>query len=139
MSEVEWDGIPYALACVEAIGHTAPAALDNVIDESAQEVAQRTRVRMPMGPVQHGHLRNDVGVERGELQAKVSHGGPRFPYAGWLEFGGNVGRRHAVHRQWIPGGRYLYPALRTVRPGLEPRMHEAMREAAREAGWDPSG
>ena len=69
----------------------------------------------------------------------MSEGSARFPYVGWLEFGGHVGRRHAVARQWIPRGRYLFPSLSTVRPGLSPLMHEAMRRAAREAGWDPDG
>jgi hypothetical protein len=80
-----------------------------------------------------------VRVDRDRLDATVSEGGPRFPYLPWLEFGGNVGRRHAVHRQWIPGGRYLFRALSAIRPGLEPSLHEAARQAARESGWDPDG
>lgn len=132
-------GVPETLAALAALGAAADRQLDGVISDAAQAVAQRTRVAIPMGPQPGGHLRSSVRVDRGDLAARVEHGGPRYPYAGWLEFGGHVGRRHAVARQWIPRGRYLYPALSTVRPGLGPAMREGLREACRESGWNPSG
>ena len=137
---VEIDGIPHTLACLAALDRTVDEQADEVIKDSAETVARRTRAALPFGPIAHGHARSSVEVVRTEgLAATVSEGSARFPYVGWLEFGGNVGRRHAVHRQWIPRGRYLFPALSTVRPGLAPHMHDAMRDAAREAGWDPDG
>ena len=138
--DVEVDGIPHVLACLAALDHTVDTRADEVIKDTAETVASRTRALMPVGPVPHGHARSSVEVVRTEgLAATVSEGSARFPYVGWLEFGGHVGRRHAVTRQWIPRGRYLFPSLSTVRPGLTPQMHEAMRRAAREAGWDPDG
>jgi hypothetical protein len=138
--DVEIDGVPHALACCAALAHESDAQLDEVITDSAQTVATRTRAAMPVGPMEHGHARSSVEVVRTEgLAATVTEGSARWPYVGWLEFGGNVGRRHAVHRQWIPRGRYLFPSLSTVRPGLEPRMNEALRTAARRSGWEPDG
>lgn len=137
---VEVDGIEHALACLAALDRTSDERLDEVIKDSAETVATRTRAAMPLGPMEHGHARSSVEVVRTEgLAATVTEGSVRWPFVGWLEFGGNVGRKHAVHRQWIPRGRYLFPSLSTVRPGLEPRMHEALRVAARESGWDPDG
>jgi hypothetical protein len=138
--EVEVDGIPYVEACLAALDRASDRALDEVITDAADTVAGRTRALMPFGPMQHGHASTSVEVVRTEgLSATVTEGSARFPYVGWLEFGGHVGRKHAVARQWIPRGRYLFPSLSTVRPGLEPRMHEALRAAARESGWDPDG
>jgi hypothetical protein len=137
--DIEVTGIPETLAALAALDVAADRQLDEVIDDAAETVAARTRIAMPTGPQPGGHVRGSVRIDRGDLRARVEHGGPRFPYAGWLEFGGHVGRRHAVARQWIPRGRYLYPALSTVRPTLPLAMHEALREAARESGWNPRG
>ena len=138
--DVEVSGIPELLGHLAALQRTEHDALDTVIGDAADATADRARTRMPLGPAAGGHLRGSVEVDRAEgLAATVHHGGARYPYAGWLEFGGHVGRRHAVHRPWIPRGRYLYPALSTVYPGLEPSMIEHMRSAAAEAGWIPSG
>lgn len=138
--EVEIEGIPVVEACLAALDRAKDRQLDEVIRDSAETVAGRTRALMPVGPVAHGHAQTSVEVVRTEgLEATVTEGSARFPYVGWLEFGGNVGRRHANHRTWIRSGRYLFPTVRTVRPGLEPRMHEALRRAARESGWDPDG
>lgn len=138
--DVEVSGIPEVLGYLAALDRAEHEALDRVIDDAADATADRARARMPLGPAAGGHLRGSVEVDRAEgLQATVHHGGARFPYAGWLEFGGHVGRRHAVARPWIPRGRYLYPALSTVYPGLEPSMIEHMRSAAAEAGWIPRG
>jgi hypothetical protein len=137
---VDVDGIPETLAMLDALSNACVRQLDDSINDSAEQVAIRTRVAMPSGPEMHGHLKGSVGIDRTEgLRATVNHGGPRYPYAGWLEFGGNVGRRHLQHRTWIRGGRYLFRSLSVVKPGIEPHMHENMRQACRETGWNPRG
>ena len=140
MSRVEIDGVAQVDAALVALAQACDRQLDEEIDDTADTVASRTRAAMPLGPTAHGHLRGSVGVERtAGLRATVAHGGPRFPYSAWLEFGGNVGRHNSVHRTWIRGGRYLFRALSSVKPGIEPGMHEGMRQACRETGWDPRG
>jgi hypothetical protein len=136
---IEWDGIPHAMACLDRLRERADAHLDQEAGEAAEEVATRTRMAIPLGPVAGGHAKSSVRVERGHIEATVHEGGPAFPYLPWLEFGGRVGRKHANHRQWIEGGRYMYRALSMIKPGIEPSMHDGMREAARESGWNPDG
>jgi len=135
----EWDGMPHVMACLSALDARADAQLDEEAGEAVESVATRTRMAIPVGPVAGGHVRSSVRVERGHIEATVHEGGAAFPYLPWLEFGGNVGRRHTNHRQWIEGGRYLFRALSSIKPGIEPSMHLAMRDAARESGWDPDG
>jgi hypothetical protein len=137
---VDIEGLPDLRARLALLAHEADAQLDEVGNDTAESVARRTRVLMPYGPQPGGHAQSSVGVERFPgMRATVSEGGPRFPYVGWLDFGGRVGRRHANHRQWIKGGRYLFPSWRAVRSGVEPSMHLHLREAARRSGWNPSG
>lgn len=140
MSRVDVDGLPEVAAALSALQAAADRHLDEIGTESAERVATLTRTFIPLGPGAGGHLRASVGVDRAVgMRATVSHGGPRFSYGPWLEFGGNVGRHHSVHRTWIRGGRYLFRALSMIKPGIEPRMHEELREACRESGWDPDG
>lgn len=140
MSRVEIDGLERVDAMLTALAQACVSQLDDSINDTADRVAARTRGLMPMGPTAHGHLRESVGIERtAGLHATVSHGGPRYPYSAWLEFGGSVGRHNSVHRTWIRGGRYLYRALSTVKPDIEPGMREGMRQACRETGWNPRG
>ena len=140
MSRVEIDGLERVDVLLGALAEACDRQLDDSINDTADTVAGRTRALMPAGPTEHGHLRDSVGIERtAGLRATVTHGGPRYPYGPWLEFGGNVGRHNSVHRTWIRGGRYLFRALSSAKPEIEPRMHEGMRQACRETGWNPSG
>jgi len=137
---VDVDGIPHVEACLAALSAAADRELDDSCTDAAQAVATRTRTLIPIGPVAMGHARSSVEVEnRKGTGAAVTEGGPRFPYMGWLDFGGRVGRRHSVSRQWIKGGRYLFRAYAAHKPEIELGMHANLREACRESGWDPRG
>lgn len=138
--DVEVDGIELVRAALELLEHEARAQLDEVGNDAAESVASRVRLLLPMGPAAGGHAKSSVEVERFPgLRAEVREGSARFPYVGWLDFGGNVGRHHAQHRTWVKGGRYLFRALGTVEPGLERAMDEGLREACRASGWNPHG
>lgn len=138
--DIEVSGVELVRIALASLEIQAVQQLDDIGNDAAESVAARVRLVMPIGPVAAGHARSSVEVDHGAgLRATITEGGPRFPYVGWLDFGGNVGRRHTNHRQWIKGGRYLFPSLKTVRPGLEPLMHEGLREAARRSGWNPRG
>lgn len=140
MSRVDVDGLPEVAAALRALESRADAHLDQTCADSAEAVASRTRAVLPVGPGAGGHLRASVGVDRRPgMVATVSHGGPRFRYGPWIEFGGNVGRHNSVHRTWIRGGRYLFRMLAMIKPGIEPHMHAQLREACRESGWNPRG
>jgi hypothetical protein len=138
--DIEVSGVELVRVALASLEIQAVQQLDDIGNDAAEDVAARVRLVMPMGPQDRGHARSSVEVDHAPgLRATVREGGARFPYVGWLDFGGNVGRQHANHRQWIKGGRYLFPSLKTVRPGLEPLMHEGLREAARRSGWNPRG
>ena len=137
---VDVDGIPRVAAMLTALGQAAEHHLDEVCTDSAEQVASRTRALIPLGPTAGGHARSSVEVDnRAGVGAAVTEGSARFPYVGWLDFGGRVGRRKANYRAYITGGRYLFRAYAAIKPGIEPRMHTELREACRETGWDPDG
>jgi len=60
---------------------------------------------------------NDPGALRGSVRpssyksgAAVRVGSTKIPFAGWVEFGGNRRKPHASSREFIKGGRYIFPA-----------------------------
>jgi hypothetical protein len=140
VTRVEIDGLPQVRAALAALATRADAQLDTTGDDVADVVAARTRVIFPIGPAARGHARSSIGVEhRPGMAATVTEGSARYPYAAWIDFGGRVGRRHSVRRVWIRGGRYLFRMYHLIKPTIEPRMHEGLRAACRESGWNPRG
>ena len=140
MTRVEIDGLPQVNAALAALAVAADHRLDETGDDVADAVATRTRAVFPTGPAARGHARSSIGVEhRPGMAATVTEGSAQYPYTAFIEFGGNVGRRHSVRRAWIKGGRYLFRQYHLIKPTIEPRMHEALRVACRESGWNPRG
>lgn len=81
--------------------------MERASEHGAADVVSRTaRMKIPLGPAEGGHLKYSVRA----VGPEVRMGGPMFPYTGWLEYGGRVGKDHKVHRYYIPWGRYLNPS-----------------------------
>lgn len=107
------------------------------VHEVAKVVAAETKRRMEMQFVDSnrtGALRRSVRVTRNKLQALISVGGPKIPYAGWWEFGGSSkspiwGKGERAYKK---AGRSLFPAMKSLQPHID-RVAEAagMRMAGR--------
>ena len=66
-------------------------------------------------------------------QRSASVVGP-VEWMGWLEFGGSVGRNHAVKREWNPDGRYIYPTARRMQPEIVDDVEIAIGRLIERAG-----
>jgi hypothetical protein len=78
---------------------------------AAQPVADVTRSTLPQDS---GRLAGDVRVSGTKTGASVRMGRASIRYAGWVEFGGHRKVPHASTRQYVPIGRYLFPAALTL-------------------------
>lgn len=56
------------------------------------------------------------------------------PYYPWLDFGGRVGRRHSVVRQYLDSGRYIYPGFVNTLGQAENVMERALSKMIYRAG-----
>ena len=116
---------------------------------SAKIIVDSAARKMPLGPAEGGHVRQSgralktgspVGSPRGPAAV---FGGTFFPYVGWLEFGGRVGKvdppsgRFGIWRHYMgPTGRYLYPSyLQHFKQVDEIANHELV-ETGRRSGLD---
>lgn len=126
-------------ARLHSLGPNAERELGHVCNRTADKVAFRTRLVFPYGPAPR-HARNSIESHHAPgMTASVSEGSFRFPYVGWLDFGGRVGRRHANHRLWLTGGRYMFRSYHWIKPGIEPDMQDALRRACHASGFATRG
>jgi len=89
----------------------------------AAPIAASARARLPSDT---GTLAGDVRVTVTRTGAGVRMGRKTVPYAGWVEFGGRRSRPHDSARQFIPTGRYLFPAAYQAGPKAAAAYSEAL-------------
>lgn len=109
-----------------------PAVAARAESESANLVAKAARGRVPIGPAAGGHAISSVKADG----SQVTGGGPRFPYFGWLDFGGNVGKNNSVHRPFMKTGRIIWFSYSVNRGQVENQMTDAVVSAARFSGLE---
>jgi len=90
--------------------------------DAAEPVAALTRASLPMGG--SGRLAGDVRTSGTKTGAAVRMGRKTVPYAGWIEFGGS--RPDGSEREYVPGGRYLFPAAKSLAMKAADRYSEAI-------------
>lgn len=111
-------------------------AIRRVADDAAQLVVNRTRPRIPIGPAAGGHVRSTLKVASSARSVRVAYGSSRFPYAGWLDFGGRVGRHRSVYRPWIHEGRYVWRSYAELQSRVQGLLREGLEDLARDSGLD---
>ena len=102
-----------------------------VFNDAAGIVVDTARPRLPR---RSGKLAATLRATSGQREAWVTLGKAKVPYAGWIEFGGRVGRKRSVRRMFIPGGRTLYPAVRRREEQIRDVMAEGLNRLADRAG-----
>jgi hypothetical protein len=126
---------------LDILYHTLDQAGEAAGHKSAEDIAKTARYLMPVGPIEGGHVRDTARAEG--MEAII--GGAFFPYTGWLEFGGRVGKvdlvtgRYGIYRERkMPYGRYLYPSYVMHRRDVDFHLERETEQVIRRAGLDPS-
>lgn len=111
--EIQLFGADEAVVKLTILDQTIDQAGEKGGHRAAETIARSARLMMPVGPIDRGHVRDTAHAEG--MEAII--GGAFFPYTGWLEFGGRVGKidpitgRFGIYRdRKMPEGRYLYPS-----------------------------
>ncbi len=117
-----------------AAARDLPETTDRIGLDVADMVAAAARRRVPLGPGANGHVRTSIEGRVVAGLPSVSGGGGRFPYFGWLEFGGHVGIRNSVFRTRAADGRYIYPTTFAMRPQIEDEMADGVQGLLRRHG-----
>lgn len=99
------------------------AAADVVIEHAIPKVPRRT-----------GRAAASLRSRSTRTQSRVSGGSARAPHYPWLDFGGRVGRRHAVRRPFLKHGRYLYVAYHEHRDEFKTVLESELQSLVRRSG-----
>jgi hypothetical protein len=82
-------------------------------------IADAVRARLPVSDrtdrwTKPGRLAADVRTNATRTGATVRMGRASLRYAGWIEFGGDLKNPHPATRDYVKGGRYLFPAAQAL-------------------------
>ena len=108
------------------------AAMREAGRKAAEPVAEAARAAVPNDS---GTLAGDIRVTAARTGAGVRMGRKTVPYAGWVEFGGKRQNPHLSLREFIPDGRYLFPAARGMGPQVVDAYSSALTHAFDDIAW----
>jgi hypothetical protein len=128
---IQVEGLKEFRNAVRAMDRSFGPELRRALNEAADIVVRDAKASVP---VRSGRLASTVRASSTQNQARISMGGAKAPYAGFIEFGGNVGRKDSVKRPYRAGGRYLFPAFERNRDRVMQKAAEAITTVARKAG-----
>lgn len=116
-------------------GH--PKMLRTAQNQAAQLVIDDARPKVPR---RSGRAARSMRAASTRTATRVRAGGARAEYYPWLDFGGAVGRQHAVKRPFYTDGRYLYRSYYHLRDSgrFEETLNEALLDVVRQAGFEVS-
>jgi len=120
---------------LRGIDRDLPKGVRLLLNDVAQIVVDAAK---PKVVSKTGAARGSLKAASTQTAAKISAGGTKAPYYPWLDFGGRVGKRKSVRREFIQGGRYIFPTVAEKRDEIEAAMGSAIVKLARANGIDVS-
>lgn len=112
----------------------APKALRLAGNKAANIVVKEAKPRVPLGPGRNGHARTSVKAASTRTAARVSAGGNKFPYFGWLDFGSKKKYARLPARPFRKEGRYIWAAFGDNRGEVQETLREELVAVAESAG-----
>lgn len=116
------------------IDRDAPKGLRKAGNKAADIVVAEAKPRVPLGPGKGGHAKSSIRAASTASAARVRGGGRRFPYYGWLDFGGPRNKPRPPERPYFKSGRYIWAAFAAERDRVEGVLRDELTDVARQAG-----
>lgn len=153
-AKVEVRGIIELRKALRDLDRDLPKEMAAGLAEAAAIVGDEARRRVPR---RTGRAAESIKVRKQQSGAALAVGGAKAGYYPWLDFGGTVGRGRiaggakklaggatggragSVKRPYIPGGRYIYPALRDKDREVKAKVDEVLARMATKAGFETEG
>lgn len=125
------EGLRELQAALRAVDGQAQKQLRLVLNDAANIVVRGAQSR---APVRSGAYRDSIRASSGQREAKVSGGSSKVAYAGWIDFGGAVGRNRSVKRPFIKVGRYVYPTYYDHKVEILEKLNEGLAKLIVDSG-----
>ncbi len=127
---IEAVGLREMRRALKAVDAQLPRELRLVLNQGSKAIAAEAVPRMPK---KTESLRKSVRPRSTQTEGRVMAGNAKVPYAGFIEFGGKVGKNKSVRRKFVKEGRYLYPAFERRGPQIKRLIERAFDDLARTA------
>jgi hypothetical protein len=127
------DGINRLVKGLRTIERDIPKQLRVRLNLAIEDLAGEIRRRVTR---RTGRAASTVRARSTQRAARIVAGGRKAPYYPWLDFGGRVGRKHAVRRSFYSDGRYIFPTLRQRRPAIIANLEQAIGDTVTAAGLE---
>ena len=111
-----------------------PKALRLAANEAGDLVLTYAKPKVTTGPQKGGHVTSSMKAKSTRTSARVSAGSARYPYFGFLDFGGRVGRHKATRRPFKKRGRYLFVGYLENKDHIRDGLVDALIQVAEQAG-----
>lgn len=138
-AEVQVEGLREFRSAIRKVDSDLPKDMRRAMrHDVADPVARRVRSRVPVGPGRGGHWRDIIRGGATQRNAYVQWGRAKVPYAGWVEFGGQLpskasGRPARVRRPTVKDGRFVYPTVRENAPMAREAAARVLNQTMRRA------
>lgn len=156
---IEVRGIRELSRALKGISDDAPKEIQFALKAAAEEIATKVRAKVPS---RSGRARGSVKVRASKTGAALAVGGNAAPHYQWLDFGGSSkidassntratlkkshrklemqgNSRPRAYREFIKGGRYLYPTISEARDSTLRKVDHELGVIARRHGIETRG
>lgn len=132
--KIRVEGLAQISRAINRVDKEAAKQLRLVGNSAAALLIEKTR---PEIPSVSGRARGSLKAQSTRTSARVAVGGSKAPYYPWLDFGGE-GRikGRPAKREFIKGGRYLYPTLAKQAGPIGKLLQEGIIATAQGAGLE---
>lgn len=119
--EVEIDGLREFRRALKKVDKDLPKEMRATMRRMvADPIAAKIKTKVPVGPGKGGHWRDAIRGGATQRNAYIQWGKAKIPYAGWMEFGGQLpskrsGKRARYMRPRADNGRWVYPTIEANR------------------------
>lgn len=128
------EGLSQFVRNLKKMNKDLPKAVRLAHNEAAEIVVNWAKPNVPTGPSGGGHAASSVKARSTRTEGRVTGGGAKYPYYPWLDFGGRVGPKRSVIREFINEGRYIYPGFTENVEDVNSALLSALLQVAVQAG-----
>lgn len=137
MEPIKVTGLAELTRALKKVDSDLPKAM-RLANNEAANVVVRGALALNV-PSRSGKAAKSIKAKSTRTEGRVQGGGNQAPYYPWLDFGGRVGRRHSVVREFIKEGRFIYPAYKQNKEQVRDAYEMALRNLCISAGLGVSG
>ncbi len=130
---IEVEGLDDLRRSLREIDPATARGLRVGLNEIADHLIGKTTPKIPS---RSGKARRSLRKRSTQKAVRIAVGGRAAPYYPWLDWGGKVGPKKSVVRDYRGDGRYLYPTLAQERSAIEGMLEDLMERIARDAGLE---